>query len=352
MHQIRTKSPRRKLILFCMTLIALSWGIVFIPRVSMPLVVSFIFSIVLKPIIPFLRKLGISFNLSIVLIFVILGIFLIYPVSRFAPIIAEEAEKFSLYAPKVEKLAREQYGKISAELKDRLRVDLPEKQVSDYISKINNSVGSLILKIPNILASFLEWMFLIPLFLFFFLRDGKAIKRNFLKIVPNVIFERSYQFFANFSKQIGDYIFAKFIEAFIIGVIVMVGLWVMDVRFAVTLGFFAAVASIIPYLGPILGVIPGLVVAFVDFGMSPALGAVLLLYTTANVIDMFFIFPILVPKIVNLHPVIVVVSIIIGSQYLGILGMVVSIPMAAAIKLLLVEIYRDGQDAALLVEDE
>ena len=352
MQAVRANSPRRKLILFCATLFIIFLGSVFVPRVSMPLVVAFIFSIVLQPVIPYLRKLGISFDLSIVCIFLILGVFLVYPIFRVVPTITEEAEKFSSYIPKIEQLVRKQYNTIGAKLKHKLGVELPRKQIDSFIFNMNSSMGSLILKIPNVLASFLEWLFLVPLFLFFFLRDCRIIKRNFLNIVPNVIFERSYQFFTQFSKQIGDYIFAKFVEAFIIGMITIVGLWVMDIRFAITLGFFAAIASIIPYLGPILGVIPGLIIVFIDFGMSSTLGAVFLLYAIANIIDMFFIFPILVPKIVNLHPVVVVVSIIIGSQYLGVFGMVVSIPLAAAIKLLLIEIYRDGQDTMLLVGDE
>jgi putative permease len=61
----------------------------------------------------------------------------------------------------------------------------------------------------------------------------------------------------------------------------------------------------------------------------------------ANVVDIFFVFPFLVSKIVNLHPMIVAVSVIVGSHYLGITGMVISIPVVAAIKLIITEIYNE-----------
>ena len=67
----------------------------------------------------------------------------------------------------------------------------------------------------------------------------------------------------------------------------------------------------------------------------------MLLYIIANAIDIFFVFPILVSKIVDLHPVLVVISVILGSQYFGIVGMIVSIPMAAAIKLIIIEVYEE-----------
>ena len=71
------------------------------------------------------------------------------------------------------------------------------------------------------------------------------------------------------------------------------------------------------------------------------MGAILSLYAVANVVDIFFVFPFLVSKIVNLHPMIVAVSVIVGSHYMGITGMVISIPVVAAIKLIITEIYNE-----------
>ena len=75
-----------------------------------------------------------------------------------------------------------------------------------------------------------------------------------------------------------------------------------------------------------------------------ALGITVLLvivFAIANLIDMILVFPLLVSKIVNLHPIVVVVSIIIGSQLAGIVGMIVIIPFIAFFKLLFKEIYKD-----------
>ncbi len=66
-----------------------------------------------------------------------------------------------------------------------------------------------------------------------------------------------------------------------------------------------------------------------------------IIYTIANLIDMILVFPLLVSKIVNLHPIVVVVSIIIGSQLGGIVGMIVIIPFIAFFKILFIEIYKD-----------
>ena len=85
--------------------------------------------------------------------------------------------------------------------------------------------------------------------------------------------------------------------------------------------------------------VPALAWGIAEFGMSPTFGAILILYLVANTIDLAIVFPILVSKIVDLHPLVVVASVILGSQYLGIVGMVISIPLAASMKLVLLEIY-------------
>ena len=339
---VKTRSNWKGLILFALVILLLLAALMSVPRVSMPLLVAFILSMVLRPILPILQKFGLGTNLSIIFIFLGLGIFLIYPIIKFSPTVEDEIDKFQYYAPRIEVFIKEQYNILRTSIKAKLGIGLPQKQIDDLIFYINDAMKSFLLKIPNYLAAFLEWLFLVPLFLFFLLRDGFAIKRNLLKIVPNAIFERTYYLVSQFSKQIGDYIFAKFIEAAIIGLIITLGLFLMDVRFAFILGIVAAVTNIIPYLGPVLGAIPGIIVSFIDYGASPTLGAVIVLYTMANVIDLAFVFPILISKIVNLHPVIVVVSVIVGSQYLGVLGMIVSIPLAASLKLLFREIYRDS----------
>ena len=337
---IEPRTNHSRLIGFFIVTIFIATLLISIPRVSTPLAIAFIFSMILRPCIPLFNKFGITRNLSIFLLFLGIGLFLIYPIIKFAPAIQEEIEKFQFYIPKIEQLAQNQYNMLQKGLNSKLGIDLPSAHIGDFIPHYSNdALKSFILSVPNFLVLFLEQLLLVPLFLFFMLRDGSSIKHKLLKLVPNAIFERTYYLISQFSKKLGDYIFAKFVEAVIIGTIITLGLLFMEVRFAFTLGITAAITNIIPYLGPILGIVPGIIIAAIDYGTGSSFWAVLILYTLANIFDLAFVFPILVSKIVNLHPVSVVVSVIVGSQYFGVMGMVVSIPLAASLKLVLNEFY-------------
>ncbi len=311
------------------------------PRFSLPLLIAYIMSLILRPIVPGIEKIGIGKTPAIMILFVIVGFFLVYPVVKVTPILKTESDNFQYYLPKIETFIKSQYTNLKVKLNDKIGIDLEDNLIDDGLEYVKTGTKSTLLKIPKFLASFLEWSLIIPLFLFFILKDGMRFKFSYLSIVPNSIFERVYYLFHQFNKRIGDYIFAKFIEASIVGILITVGLLIIDVRFALLLGLVAAISNIIPYIGPMLGSIPGLIICFLNHKFGPVFYAVSTLYLIANIIDLAFVFPILVSKIVDIHPVLVVISVILGSQYFGVLGMIISIPLAAICKLVVQEFYRE-----------
>ena len=312
-----------------------------LPRLTIPLSIAYILFLVFGPMVPALAKFGISRRIAVLIVFASIIFFFIYPIIKVAPNISREAKNLQYYIPKVERFVQSGYRDLRVVIKEKIGYELDDNYISKGISYVKQGSTNFLLNVPQLLASVVEWVFLVPLFLFFLLQDASGFRLLVLKIVPNSIFERFYYLSHQFNKQLGDYIFAKFVEATIVGVIITSGLLIMGIRFSLLLGALAAVTNIIPYLGPVLGIVPALILGLAEYGVGATFGAMMLLYLIANAIDIGIVFPILVSKIVNLHPIIVVVSVILGSQTMGIVGMVVSIPLAAALKLILVEIYND-----------
>jgi putative permease len=312
-----------------------------LPRLMVPVGIAYVFALILKPYINSLRCSGVKQRaLSLLLMCGILVLFA-YPFANGIVSIADEWDRVEEYLPKLESYLQTKYAAIQVEVEQRFNYKIDFNPVDQSIEFIQANMKSLVVYIPTLFSSALEWGFLIPLFLFFIIRDGKNMTRSFLKIVPNSVVEKLYYLSHQFNTKFGDYIFAKFIEAGILGTIITTGLLIMGFPFAFLLGVLAAVTNILPYIGPILGYVPALIIALVDQSPDTQLGAMTLLYVVANVIDLALIFPILVSRIVNLHPIIVVVSVILGSQLMGFAGMIISIPLAAFFKLLIIELYKE-----------
>lgn len=335
----RKKSEVIRFIFFFSVFIFSALALIFLPRLTIPLVIAYVFYLVMRPVMPWLMKRGLSRNFSIGIVFFGMIFLTTYPVYKVVPTITEETKNFQFFLPKIEKYIKDNYRLLSKKVKKRTGYEIGDEVLTNSLRYGTLASKTVLLSVPQILASLLEWIILVPFFIFFFLKDARSFKFKLLSLAPNSIFERAYFLFHQFNKKFGDYIFAKFIEASIVGFIITSGLLIMGVKFSFLLGLVAAVTNIIPYIGPFIGMIPAIAWGIAEFGLSANFGAIVILYLVANTIDLAIVFPILVSKIVDLHPLVVVGSVILGSQYLGILGMVLSIPLAASLKLVLLEIY-------------
>ncbi|MGB0452782.1 MAG: AI-2E family transporter [Bacteriovoracaceae bacterium] len=331
---------KARLFFFLTFIISLLFFMVKVPRISLPLSIAYITSLVLAPFIPKIMKIGVSRNISLIIVFVTTLFVTIYPVIKVVPGMVSEAQKLQHYIPKIETFVRTNYQTVKLTVKERTGFDIGDRFIRESIDYTRQITTSFLIQAPNFLASVVEWILLIPLFLFFLLKDGKGFKGLVLKTAPNFLFEKFYYLSDQFNRKLGDYILAKVIEATIVLSIITIGLAVMDIRFSLILGLIAGVTNVIPYIGPIIGMIPAILLIAAEYGIGPVLGAVVILYVVANAIDIGIVFPILVSKVVDLHPVLVVISVVLGGQYLGVAGMVISIPLAASLKLLIFEIWQ------------
>ena len=183
-------------------------------------------------------------------------------------------------------------------------------------------------------------LIIVPLFTFFFLRDGRRIRRAAVSLSPNRHYEMVHDISYLVSQQLSQFIRGRVLEAIIIGLVVTAGLSLTDLRYAPVLGIFAGVTNLIPYIGPIIGMVPGLVIAFVDFGASGQFWWIVIVYVLIAqvIIDNFILIPILISRVANLHPLWVFFAIIVGGKLYGVIGMIIGVPIASIIKITLLEI--------------
>ena len=194
--------------------------------------------------------------------------------------------------------------------------------------------------IPNLLSRSLTTLFLAPLFAFFLLKDGRTLKRAVISFVPNQLFETVHNLQFQVNRQVGGFVRARLLGALIVGLVTLTGLLIIDFRYAPLLAAFAAVTNLIPYVGPIIGAVPALAIALINGSSGLEITAVAVVYLIAQLLDALILIPIMVAKLVNMHPVTVVVVLIAGAQLMGVLGMIISIPVYNAGKLTVSAIYQ------------
>lgn len=182
------------------------------------------------------------------------------------------------------------------------------------------------------LGSIMSFVILAPVFAFFVLRDGPpAVDRIISGIHPRHI-ETSVAVWAQLDLVIGRYLRGLALESAGVGVLSGVGLWLLGVPLPFVLGLFAAVVNPIPYIGVLLSLALSLVIALTAQMDVGALGAITALFVVIRLIDDVILVPMTIGRSVHLHPMLVIISIVIGEHALGVLGMVLAVPFVTVVK--------------------
>ena len=178
-------------------------------------------------------------------------------------------------------------------------------------------------------------IFTIIILTFYLLLEQNGVKKFVLDYLPIENRERVIIVAQKIGIKMGGWLRGQLMLGIIIGIIDGVGLSIFGVEYALTLGVWAGFTELIPYIGPVLGAIPGVLLAFVA---SPLLGVIVLaFYIVVQQIEASFLVPKIMQKAVGLSPVIIIIAILIGAKIAGLAGVILSIPAAAIISVIFTE---------------
>lgn len=231
-----------------------------------------------------------------------------------------------------------------------LQVHFPFIENYDLPGKLSTSAqqlfGLILKETPKSAMRIGSLLLLVPLFSFFFLRDSKRIVRGLISLTPNRYFEMVLDIYDHVSWQLSHFIRGRIIEASIIGFVVYLGLSLTDIRYAPILGVIAGLTNLLPYIGPIVGMLPGILIALVDLGLGGQFWWIVCVYLLIGqiILDNFILIPILISRVSNLHPLWVILAIVMGGKLYGVIGMIIGVPIASVIKIAILEIRHYRQN--------
>ncbi len=343
------------LIHYFLPLIVLAVTLYFIPElyhlVSM-LFIAILFSYLLRPPVELLEHRGFSRYTATALVFVVLFLILVTLLGGFIPHIYNQAINLrrTLGQLEIEELLEEEdpgeveevlgFMSYLSELERSLGF-IPDGTLHDQVSHAYEwglqQLTILLLTIGRILPHVAVYVVVIPFIAFFIVRDQQAIETFFLSGVPNVFFEMFYLIYNKVDQKIGEYVRGLAIEAIIIALLSAVGFWLLDVPYAVTIGIFVGLANVVPYVGPVIGALPAIIVQLIETGAALPVFLVIVLIGIVQLIDNITVKPVAFSQSMSMHPLIVVIVIIAGGQLAGMLGMVLAIPVAASLWVIISE---------------
>jgi len=195
---------------------------------------------------------------------------------------------------------------------------------------ISNSAASVVS-----LVTAMVYLFLVPLMVFFFLKDKQEIVDWFLKFIPK---DRSLtvRVWEEVDMQISNYIRGKFVEVFVLALVSYATYSLLGLNYAILLSVLMGLSVMIPYVGATLVTFPVLGVAAMQWGFTAdEFMYVTIAYSIIQAMDGVVLVPLLFSEAVNLHPVAIVVAILFFGGFWGFWGVFFAIPLATAVKAIL-----------------
>ena len=225
---------------------------------------------------------------------------------------------------------------------------LPVLKGRDWIQAANqylqNVVTILLKETPGLVGQLLSGLTLfiiVPFALFFFLAEGRTIKRAIIEQVPNRYFELILNLLHRIDRQLGSYMRGMVLSVIIVSLLSSTGLYIIGLEHFLVIGLLAGLANVIPYMGPAIGIIAGVVAAVLQYS-ALSFGVVIpviIVFAIVQLVDNVFVAPMVVGRSVNLHPLLVIFAVFVGSELFGAVGMLLAVPTTAVIKVSVRTIY-------------
>ena len=314
-----------------------STTIFFFGEMLAPVLAAIVIAYMLEALVQYFTAKAIRRIFSVILAFsMFLAAFLFFVIGVI-PVISKQVSSFLHDLPKIIGHGRDLLLKLQSEYPSLLNTEQVNNLISSSMSELT-SVGQSVLSmslssIPFLIISTI-YLFLVPLLIFFFLKDKDLLLNwinSFLPTEKKVL----STVWKDVDSQIGNYIRGKFYEIVLVGSATYLSFTLLTVSYASLLGVLVGLSVIVPYIGAAVVTIPVVLAVYLQFGFSAEFGWIVGVYALIQILDGNLLVPLLFSDVVNLHPVAIIVAVLIFGGLWGFWGVFFAIPLATLIKSLL-----------------
>ena len=311
--------------------------VIFMGAMLAPFLASVVLAYLLAGIVRKLEEIHIPFKLAVVIVFLLFVsllsalVLVVFPIAwRQLMTLTDELPGMLSAGQRLLLLLPEQYPSLISpeQMKELIGVAAVE------IGQIGQKLVSLSLaSVPNLFALMI-YLVLVPILVFFLLKDRDLLIRWFVSHLPE---KRVFMtgIWREMDQQLANYIRGKFIEIVIVGVATYLGLIAFNVEYSALLGLLVGLSVLVPYIGAAVVTVPVVLIGMFQFGLNDTFFYMLMVYGIIQALDGNVLVPLLFSEAVNLHPVAIIVAVLAFGGVWGFWGIFFAIPLATLLKAIL-----------------
>jgi predicted PurR-regulated permease PerM len=335
---------RSRLILVVLLLLLVCWMLYVAKSALFPYIIGLVVAYLVLPLVNFLdrrmpsrlRDRNLSRPLSIIVVYLIIILFIAGNFAFLIPPVVEQGQVLWNRMPELAAKGRALGAEWLGKYQEAIPLDI-QQRIQSNLEKLAGTIGQALQEGTTRTVSFISstvgfflGILVVPFWLFYILHDEAKVREGVLALIPDRIEPDLLNILRITDDIFSAYIRGQLILCLFIGGLATIGLLIVGVDFALLLGLIAGAFEILPFVGPILGAIPALIVAALQSPMT-ALWT-LVVFIIIQQIENLFLVPRIASGSVKLHPALVMVVLVVGNEALGLWGMLLAVPLAAVIR--------------------
>jgi predicted PurR-regulated permease PerM len=310
-----------------------------------PVLVAGFLYFLLSPFVDLLQNLRVPKVLSILLIYVLLVGLIILLIASVGPPLGREIRSLFDQLPGyidswrqgIEQLADTRGFKWLIH-QNYYSIDNIQKTLLEMIKKYADHASSGVSTFFNVIVNVTLTVVTVPFILFFMLKDGVKLPDAVARFFPHQYHSEVRNILLDLSSTLSSYIHGLIIVASFDGITSSIGFSVIGLHYSLLLGLFVGVTNIIPYMGPILGAVPAIIVGLMDSPTKALLA--LAVIVVVQQLDGHLISPLVMGKRLNIHPLTIIFLLLVSGKWIGPIGMLLAVPTYAMIKTIALHVVR------------
>jgi predicted PurR-regulated permease PerM len=336
-----------RIVTLLFAIIAVLWFVRNISWVIGILIVTTLIVYSISPLSSYLTKKGLPHAISVLTVYVLLLMSVVVFFYLLIPTLLNEMRSLTGY------LAtdyRYLWPRIILQIDEILASENIHLALQDFSQNLpdllHSTVTSLTRFTGNIFSGITDVV--IVLFLvYYLLRDLSPIKQGVIRLFPPPWRKEATHVLEIIDLKVGAYLRGNILRCVVVGFVTGMVLAIFGMPFALMLGILAGLLNIIVYVGPYLAGIPAVILALAPDTPHPVL--IIVIYVLIQAMDGFLLTPLLLGKAVDLRPFTIIVSLLIGGNLLGLIGIILAIPVAATLKVVVYHYYLKEEPEPLLI---
>jgi len=332
----RNFSDPQAVILAILLIVGFS-GVLLVGDILAPALVALIFAYLLEGVVAKLEQWHLPRIAAVTLVLVAFLLLAVIVLLGLAPLLSRQVASLLREIPSMvtqgqQALMRlpEHYPALFTEEQIRNLIAALHSELADF----GKSILSVSLAQAVSIFTFVIYVILVPLLVFFMLKDKDRMLSWLRHFLPQRS-ELSFQVWQEVDEKIGNYIRGKVIEIAIVWVVSYLTFALMGLNYSLLLSFLVGLSVIIPYVGAISVTIPIAIIAYFQWGFAADFWYLLIAYQVIQLLDGNVLVPVLFSEVVNLHPVAIIVAVLFFGGIWGFWGVFFAIPLATLVQAVL-----------------